>query len=331
MPSASEYKNKLRPLFDTALNNLSAACPGKTPEQIEAAVTNSAVKLANAVLSVLVGFALPKPVATKPITTTPPTPAPPVTTTGALDFSCLSFMTCEDNGSGAAKNYFPVPAAGIPGYLDILPSGEIVTTAYVDGFTSSGSHYPRGEAQEVTKDGGKVGWPIKQGVHALPWAEFMIEKWPIKDDGKPGGICFSQFHGRVPSDEVMRLEAYPDGICAVDDLYGPNGVETKFWLKDTNGNNLIPQTGKWMARHAIIKDNKLLVIVRCDGVDYSSIHDLGPKWDGGTAYAKPFGAYLKVGSAAHGAGTTGPAKLPDGTRNRGVIRWRGPVPNVVNS
>lgn len=170
-----------------------------------------------------------------------------------------------------------------------------------DMATSSGSKYPRTEAQEI-KDGRRYVFTSKTG--GLIQSQLAVLELPT--DIRKGKSCvvFEQFHGK--SNELMRkYYCAPGYISYKNDKSGSKEKEIEYYLKDKDGNKAFVPLGEFFESRSQVKGNKLTVSVTYKGVEYSHSETLSKYFLKDTFFAK-FGAYGQVsGKLNSGAGNLG--------------------------
>lgn len=151
-----------------------------------------------------------------------------------IDFSQWKLTLPVDNVGGfdgVAREVKPLTADfDYPPYYEKVSDG-IIFSAPTDGATTSGSHYPRCELREMI-NGKEAAWrPKLPGKLACT---LKVLEVPTRSDNKPGRIVIGQIHGK--SNELCRLYYDKGQLYFYDDKAGSSKKETKFVLKDADGN-----------------------------------------------------------------------------------------------
>ena len=322
MPTASEYKTKLRPLYDTSLNNLCATLPGQTAAQTDEPAVASSVKLANATLKVLSGggpVPVPMPIPV-PAPTPIPGPTPTPTPSGPLDFKGWNITGDVDaNGgfTGTAKMFYPVKEV-LP-FCKFNGDGTYTLTARVDGArTSANTKYARSELRELkNNDADKADWNPGAGRHQIEQT-FTILQRPIKANGSVGRQVVCQIHGI--DDELCRVYDSNGVFSFVNDK--TDSGEREFLLFDAAGKKSNVPLGDVIDAFINVQDKFITVGIIHNGVTYSSRQPIGSFWHEGEKCYFKSGVYLGV--CRMGAGSNeGPSKLPNGSPNQGSVKFFG--------
>ena len=151
--------------------------------------------------------------------------------------------------------------------LDLL----LFVTPY-NGVTTENSENPRSELREML-GGKKAAWKIKDGKTLK--AGLMVLELPYIGDVW-ARVVIGQFHG--PSDELCRLY-YDNGVIYfMDDKSGDSKKETKFILKDKDGNQTKIKLGDYFEYVMEVKDGYLTVAVKHNGIVYAAQEKVGKFW-----------------------------------------------------
>ncbi|MFC0219121.1 hypothetical protein FHS82_001708 [Pseudochelatococcus lubricantis] len=182
-------------------------------------------------------------------------------------------------------------------YFYTADDGAMVFYAPVKGATTSGSKYVRSELREM--DNGRVaGWTTDEGGHMA--ATLEVDQAPIKTNGDAGRLIVGQVHGE--DDELVRIYWDNEDIYFINDRAGSKNKETKFQLRDENGDTPDVSLNERFSYRIDVSGDVLDVRVYADGKEYKSITKINKVWQDDELYFKA-GAYLGVNSdSGRGAG-----------------------------
>lgn len=215
------------------------------------------------------------------------------------------YLTLPKDASGGntkeAKMVKPLGTFRDPKWFYDNPDGSTTFHAEVDGATTSGSKYARSELRELDDKGNLAGWTTDTG--GLMTARLKVDAVPTKLDGKQGKVVIGQIHG--PDDELVRLYWDAGQVYFVDDKVGSLKKEKEkiFTLKNSFGDIAKVPLGTFFDYSIQIIGMKRIVIVRINGVEFSSVTTISPFWKGKKLYFKA-GVYLGQNeTTGTGAGT----------------------------
>ena len=215
----------------------------------------------------------------------------------------LTLPVASNGGfSGGAGEKKPIdPTYQIEPYFYTGDDGAIVFSAPVAGATTSGSKYPRSELREMNGSA-LAAWTVAEGGSLT--ARLRVNTLPTTSAGQPGNIVIGQIHG--PDDELCRVYYDKGNIYFYDDKAGTSQRETRFDLKDSDGNAPNIQIGELFTYSIVVADKVLTVSVLHNGTTYTARDQIGPFWLNSSQklYFKA-GLYVQVGKPGSGAGTTG--------------------------
>lgn len=227
-----------------------------------------------------------------------------------IDYQNIKLMIPEDSkgqNKGDAIEIKKVPGYSHPSYFYVDNLAQIFSVP-TTGATSSGSHYPRTEAQEL-KDGDRFTFPASTGGTIT--STLAVLELPQTSKGKPC-VVFDQFHGKT--NEVLR-ETY----CASGEVSYKNDKpkEHEVFLRNAAGQKLIVPLGEYFDNRAELKGKTLTVTAIYKGVEYKAVETIDKYFQKDVFFAK-FGAYCQVSGLDKSAGNYGTGKCKVAFRSASI-------------